>query len=618
MLWLSAGGECQVCGVALPGGWHADHVTPWRVTRRTNVFDMQALCPACNLKKGAGMDLQQKAGVARQFCDELDRYSSIMRTPQKKNIRLLREIIDGLAGGGKPPLASPGYPVKEFVPGGGKSFVAVMDLSVMVGSGFFDAGIWISPRTNLIEQAREDFSSISLGRKHFGRDVSIFNPARLVPLELKAPSQLIKPETRNTQVWLLSYQMLNGSSEMAQTLLQLAEAKNILIVFDEFQLLRDVASRGNEAYGPDGWFRHLDAITTACHDRTGYGGIILSGGLFRNDNYRLPRVNYRVGDSRCGEDPKKWYPVADLTYTLSEAQADHSIIKIDFDFYEGEVTFATEDDDAELEKIGSLTDKMYDKKLKQFLDHPEVWQTVLYDMLTSLDQNNPADGKGHCSRYLVISRSISEAEKHKEYLQSRGRRPLLIHSELSDAEKKNLHKFRNRQGDWDGLVCVAIGYIGLSVPDLSHMAYLTHFRSSAWFNQAIHRVTRMDNNPGAPPYERQFARIFCPKDPKMVELAQAIMDGQNPGVRDQKIPGRRPQPPRGEALEYTAIDASVSGREFNTNGEQCQENDFVDFIVRRIPALNQLHRTVVEEFKKETEGFNEEFKRETAVWRHAT
>lgn len=52
-LYISANGKCCLCGVELDHTWHADHIIPWSVTRKTNVHDMQALCRQCNLKKGA-------------------------------------------------------------------------------------------------------------------------------------------------------------------------------------------------------------------------------------------------------------------------------------------------------------------------------------------------------------------------------------------------------------------------------------------------------------------------------------------------------------------------------------------------------------------------------------
>ena len=47
-------GRCAICDCELdPDNWHADHVVPWSISRRTVVHEMQALCPTCNLKKGS-------------------------------------------------------------------------------------------------------------------------------------------------------------------------------------------------------------------------------------------------------------------------------------------------------------------------------------------------------------------------------------------------------------------------------------------------------------------------------------------------------------------------------------------------------------------------------------
>jgi 5-methylcytosine-specific restriction endonuclease McrA len=53
LLYYDAEGKCQICGCDLPDDWHADHIEAWVKTKQTNVHGMQALCPACNLKKGA-------------------------------------------------------------------------------------------------------------------------------------------------------------------------------------------------------------------------------------------------------------------------------------------------------------------------------------------------------------------------------------------------------------------------------------------------------------------------------------------------------------------------------------------------------------------------------------
>ena len=52
-LYLAADGRCTECGAELAPGWHADHVDPHSRGGLTDVINGQALCPPCNLKKGA-------------------------------------------------------------------------------------------------------------------------------------------------------------------------------------------------------------------------------------------------------------------------------------------------------------------------------------------------------------------------------------------------------------------------------------------------------------------------------------------------------------------------------------------------------------------------------------
>ena len=52
-LFLAARGHCSSCGVPLRPGWHADHVEPVSAGGTTEPPNGQALCPRCNLVKGA-------------------------------------------------------------------------------------------------------------------------------------------------------------------------------------------------------------------------------------------------------------------------------------------------------------------------------------------------------------------------------------------------------------------------------------------------------------------------------------------------------------------------------------------------------------------------------------
>ena len=85
LLYRQADGRCSICRRELPPDWHADHVVPYRATGRTRVGEMQALCPECNLRKGAKMaDLFTPPFRLRPFqrrfltiCDEICRGSPV-------------------------------------------------------------------------------------------------------------------------------------------------------------------------------------------------------------------------------------------------------------------------------------------------------------------------------------------------------------------------------------------------------------------------------------------------------------------------------------------------------------------------------------------------------------
>ncbi len=53
ILALRAGGSCERCGSSLQRGFHGDHVRPFALGGATTLNNGQALCPACNVKKGA-------------------------------------------------------------------------------------------------------------------------------------------------------------------------------------------------------------------------------------------------------------------------------------------------------------------------------------------------------------------------------------------------------------------------------------------------------------------------------------------------------------------------------------------------------------------------------------
>jgi len=50
---IRAGGACERFRNSIRCGFHADHIRPFSQGGVTTLNNGQALCPACNLKKGA-------------------------------------------------------------------------------------------------------------------------------------------------------------------------------------------------------------------------------------------------------------------------------------------------------------------------------------------------------------------------------------------------------------------------------------------------------------------------------------------------------------------------------------------------------------------------------------
>jgi hypothetical protein len=89
--------------------------------------------------------------------------------------------------------------------------------------------------------------------------------------------------------------------------------------------------------------------------------------------------------------------------------------------------------------------------------------------------------------------------------------------DLEDALRK-IGDFK--KGHLDALVTVGMCYEGMNVPEISHIACLTHIRSLPWIEQMIGRAVRLD--PAGGPWQLQKGFIFAPDDPQMKEIARKM------------------------------------------------------------------------------------------------
>lgn len=135
-----------MCGEALPDNWHADHVVPWSKTKTTNVHEMQALCPLCNIKKGKSVRPE-----LRKHQSEMVGIAGEIVSRRKAGFRLLAYVV---CGGGKSWL--PGLLVEQMP----------SDIKLC----------WLVPRLALQKQAIEDTQkTFGITLRDAGNDI---NPSR--------------------------------------------------------------------------------------------------------------------------------------------------------------------------------------------------------------------------------------------------------------------------------------------------------------------------------------------------------------------------------------------------------------------------------------------------------
>lgn len=144
-LFERAGGKCQECQTELGQEWHADHIIPWSVSKRTNVFEMQAVCPVCNLRK------------ARKMAD---------RRHQAEATLLAGEIAIGKR-------TEKGV-IADVTPGGGKSRLLTNFARRLLSENIVSHVIWGCPRNALVEQAQDAWKSAGLRQEqltvvHYGQ-----------------------------------------------------------------------------------------------------------------------------------------------------------------------------------------------------------------------------------------------------------------------------------------------------------------------------------------------------------------------------------------------------------------------------------------------------------------
>lgn len=234
--------------------------------------------------------------------------------------------------------------------------------------------------------------------------------------------------------------------------------------------------------------------------------LLMTGTLETNDNSLIYGVPYSA--TRQGyELDLESFDGHVIRYSRTEALLERAIVPIEFQFHEGTVSFegkdgicevALSDAAAEHESAALMTalkTEIADQLLARCLEH---WQQT----------TKTAGGK-----LLIVTCDQSDAKKRHAELTRVGHASALAISDAPDALLQ-IERFKTSM-TVNVLVTCQMAYEGLDVPEITHIACLTHIRSAPWIEQMLARAWRTHRG-------KTRCWAFVPKDPKMLRLIEKI------------------------------------------------------------------------------------------------
>lgn len=421
-----------------------------------------------------------------------------LRTHQSEMLEICKQIAAG-------------KPIRDIfclvTPGGGKSALPLIAAKILIDAGLADALCWIVPRSALQVQAEENFM------EQAWRDALGHNSA------IRASTNDENP-CRGYQGFVTTYQALGIDHERTAT--REFKRRRYILFLDEFHHC--------EVDGQ--WHGAIHELFSLAHFR-----IMVTGTLERGNGKRIAWVPYRA--DRQDDETVESVPDLDapyshqravIRYTRADALAERAILPIHFFFNDAQVKFmkmngaprgydslhgiAKKDQAAAL---GTALATGYANELLELaVGHWKKYLTV-----------NPT------AKLLVVTSQIENAEKAVAYLKSNWREYNIMIATSHNPEQAELAIRQFKHGSARILVTIAMAYEGLDVPEISHIACLTHIRSTPWIEQMLARAVRVNRRPGAGPYESQIAYVFAPKDDLFMEVVKKIEDEQAPVIREQ-------------------------------------------------------------------------------------
>lgn len=531
-LYRRAHGKCESCGTPLADGWHADHDTPWSKGGATNVHNGRALCPNCNLTKGAKVTYRDTF-KARPFQEQV-----------------IESVLDGIDTGRR-------FTIALGSPGTGKTLTYQAAATYLIREGLIDHAAVFVPRTSLGQQCEADWMRRDeKDREKWIGHYQLFDERGRLGRIGHVIGEETLPSLPGTG-FVACYSSLTRA-EIHFTDWAEDKAGRFLLVVDEAQFC---GSSKDETGGGTKAGRLIEKI----HGFSAHT-LMLTGTPYRADN--RPLVLADPDYYEPGKDGKEVLaPHVTATYTDGIEQG--YLRRFEMKLHKGRITEGPiSGDDWSFEyDLSKVEDN-----LQQILRRPDAWRPLVDSTVDAVRDRQRANAQ---YKGLISCIDKDHAREVREYLRQEhpGVRATIAVSADGAAGRRALEYFKEDSNDI--LITVRMAFIGYDCKRITVVGILTHYRHEGHLMQLVGRGLRTWE--GMPERE-QCCMIIAPEDSRMQEFMRKLQKDQDEGMRrreqrerDGKSPGLPGDPGVGQITEIKGV--TPTGVRFGSNSIEELEDD---------------------------------------------
>lgn len=473
-LFVAANGMCQMCGANLPDDWHADHIIPFSITKRTHFTEMQALCPKCNTRKGAKLMTDGSSNLRQHQQRLTDELENLTSAEFNQAISINKAFLI----------------LANVVPGGGKT-----KLATILAKAFYKMNVLVLvPRLTLAKQIDESFSAEKIDAYAMIKGWED-NPTKGMRGIICTHSMASRNAPR------LAYYMATSG-------------KDWLVIVDECHHLRK--NKAEEIEGDTDLGGNISAASIREYIYPRAKVIMRMSGTFSTKTDLIDGVQYEervVGDSTY-YDPN-WEESADIyiDYTRKQALKEKAIVPVKFYHMDGEAKFTK----------NGLPDELKISVENEREARDTLWAALKTEFADQMVLNALENYKGFVrsfpqAKMIVVCADQRKAEAVQKLIQQQSK--LNVYLAITD-NSNSLDEIDQFKSAKNGavLVTVAMAYEGLDVPDVSHLVGLTYYRSDGWIHQMFGRAWRKTS-------WKKLCHIWVPNDLMMNRIISQIRDEQ--------------------------------------------------------------------------------------------